>query len=273
MLASVRQRIKKACVPNLTRRKCDLEAEPAVRINGFFRVSVYGNCDRPAKITVAIARAKLLLFLRPFRDDSSPSDNVSGFHLEEICKVAADGDFKLELHRLHAVVDNVEIFVHAAIKPPADRQAERSRRNGSRFCCDRTIGKKAPGRVIGDSAAIQKLPRFSVGEDSPAADNTCIEEIEPLFAWPIYLSVQVADKDGLCLMDGDLRRTDLNLERHGARLSFLTPLPVPCQAHGVWPPWLKDNPYQQRPGKHDGSYPQVSTAALPIDVKKLKRSM
>src|SRR5207249_4275049 len=111
----------------------------------------------------------------------------------EICEVAADGDLKLEFYRLHAVVGDVEIFMHAPINPSADGETERARRNDAGFRRERTVGKENPRRVIGDGPAVQEFPCLSVGKDGPTADNARIEEVEPPFAWPMDLSVWITD--------------------------------------------------------------------------------
>src|SRR3984893_3818713 len=116
------------------------------------------------------------------------------------------------------------MLTHAAINPSADGEAERARRNDAGFRRERTVGKEDARRVIGDSSAVQQFPRFSIGVDSPTADNARIEEIKAPFTWPIDLSVGVADQDGLALVDGDLRRTDLNHEWHGDALPLRGPV-------------------------------------------------
>ena len=51
------------------------------------------------------------------------------FTSKRSCKVATDGDLKLEFYRRHAVVGDVEIFMLTATDPSADGEAERARRN------------------------------------------------------------------------------------------------------------------------------------------------
>ena len=95
----------------------------------------------------------------------------SAFYFEEICEVTADGDLKLEFYRLHAVVGDVEIFMHATVNPAADGEAKRARRNHPGFRRNWAVGKENPRRVIGDSSAVQQFPRFSISVDDPTADN------------------------------------------------------------------------------------------------------
>src|ERR1700730_13835300 len=114
--------------------------------------------------------------------------------------------------------------MHATVNPAADGEAERARRNHPGFRRERTVGQENARGVIGDGPAVQKLPRFSIGVDGPTADNARIEEIKAPFTWPIDLSVGVADQDGLALVDGDLRRTDLNHKWHGDALPLRGPV-------------------------------------------------
>src|SRR5262245_27735871 len=67
---------------------------------------------------------------------------------------------------------------------------------------------------MGDRTSVEKIPRFAIGVDGPAADDPRVKEIEALVARPVDLPVWLADQHGLALMDGDLMRTDLNLEWH-----------------------------------------------------------
>ena len=80
----------------------------------------------------------------------------------------------------------------------------------------RAIGKKDPRGVVSDCAAVKQVPGFTIGIDGPAADNARITEKQAFFARPFNLPVQLADQDRLILVNGDLGRTDLNLERHDA---------------------------------------------------------
>ncbi|TPV99228.1 MAG: hypothetical protein USCAAHI_01326 [Beijerinckiaceae bacterium] len=114
--------------------------------------------------------------------------------------------------------------MHATINPSADGEAKRARRNDPGFRRERTVGKEDSRGVIGDGTAVQKLPRFSIGVDGPTADNARIEEVKAPFTWPIDLSVGITDQDGLALVDGDLRWTDLNHERHGDALPLRGPV-------------------------------------------------
>jgi hypothetical protein len=68
-----------------------------------------------------------------------------------------------KFYRQHAVIGDVEIFMHAAMNPTADGEAERARRNDAGFRRERTVGKEDARRVIGDSSP------FSNSHRSPLA--------------------------------------------------------------------------------------------------------
>ena len=104
--------------------------------------------------------------------------------------------------------------MHAATDPPTDSEAERACWYRAFFRRKGTIGEKDPCGVVSDGAAIEQHPGFTIGIDGPAADNAGITKKQALFARPFNLPVQLADQDGLTMVNGDLGRTDLNLERH-----------------------------------------------------------
>src|SRR5262245_54768216 len=67
---------------------------------------------------------------------------------------------------------------------------------------------------MGDRTPIKQSPGLAIGVDGPTADDACVEEVEALLARPVDLPIWLAHQHRLPLMDGDLVRTDLNLERH-----------------------------------------------------------
>src|SRR5215470_3099318 len=100
----------------------------------------------------------------------------------------------------------------------ADRQAEGAWRYRAVFGMDEVIGEENASRIIADRSARQQLPRFAIGVNRPAADHPRIAEIKTLVAWPIDPPVELADKHCLALVDRDLRRADMHLERHDGLL-------------------------------------------------------
>src|SRR5262249_10597167 len=140
--------------------------------------------------------------------------DVVGLHLEDIGKIAAQRDLELEGCRLYAIVDDIEILVHAAADRPAEGEAQTAWRDRAVLGQESAIGQKNAGCVIADGAAVQQFPRLAIGINGPAADDPRIEEIEALFARPIDLTVLFGDQHRLALVDRDLRRADLDLDRH-----------------------------------------------------------
>ena len=138
-----------------------------------------------------------------------------GFHLENIRIVAADRDLELESYWPPAVVGDVKIFMHAAIDPPADGESERTRGDGAAFGCNGSVRQGDPRRVVGDGAAVEQLPRLAVRVDGPAADHARIEKVQTFVTGPVNLAIQVGDQDRLTVMNGNLRRTNLDFECHG----------------------------------------------------------
>src|SRR5215475_5096254 len=81
---------------------------------------------------------------------------------------------------------------------------------------------------MSDGTPIEEGPRFAVSVDGPTADDPCVKEVESLLARPVDLPVRFRDQHCLALVDRDLVRTDLNLERHDLFpwLWSLRPLPI-----------------------------------------------
>src|SRR5262249_49169078 len=65
-----------------------------------------------------------------------------------------------------------------------------------------------------DGAAVQQIPGYAVGIDRPVAENTGIEEEEPAIARPADLGIELGHQHRLAMVNGNLRRPHLNLERH-----------------------------------------------------------
>jgi hypothetical protein len=52
--------------------------------------------------------------LRPFSGDLASAYDAARLHLEDVGKVASEGDLQLKAHGFHAIVGYIEIFMHAA---------------------------------------------------------------------------------------------------------------------------------------------------------------
>ena len=205
-------------MPSLVRLKRDVEAEPPVGGDSLARCTRHRGCHGTVKIPVRIRGANPLPRLRPFSGDLAAAYDVARLHLEDVGEVASKGDLELKPHRLHAVVGDVEIFVQAAADRSADGEAEGARENRAVFGRDGLVGEEDTCRVIADRASVEQLPRLAVGVNRPTADNPRVEEVQALVARPSDPPVRLADEHGLPLVDGNLRWTNLNLERHDVRL-------------------------------------------------------
>src|ERR1035438_10012537 len=115
MPVAVVERVQKTCVPGLSRPKRDLKAQSAIGIHRLRRRMRRNDGYGPAEISVAIGGPKLLSPWRPLGGNPPAAQDVTRLHLEDIGEVATNGDLQLELNRFHAVIHDVEIFVHAAI--------------------------------------------------------------------------------------------------------------------------------------------------------------
>ena len=148
-------------------------------------------------------------------------DDAAALHLEDVGEVAAKRDFEVEANRPAAVVGDVDVLVHAAADVAAEREAEDARLDRSALGEEGAVGLEDTRTVIGDRTAIKQIPGLAVGEQAPAADHAGVEEVEALVARPCDLAVRLAHQHRLALVDGNLRRSDLDLERHGVT-SFRT---------------------------------------------------
>ena len=184
-LLAILERVEQAGMPSLARRKHDLEAEPPIGGNSLARCARHRDRHCTVKIPVRIRGANPLPSLRPFGGDLATAHDVARFHLEDVGKVASEGDLELKTHRLHAVVGDVEIFVQAAADRSADSEAEGARKNRAVFGEDGPIGEEDACCVIADGTAVEQLPRFAVGVDRPIADNPRVEKVQALLARPV----------------------------------------------------------------------------------------
>src|ERR1700685_3984615 len=110
--------------------------------------------DRPFEIGIAICSAKLLTRRGPLGGDAPAAQDVTRLYLEDISEAAANGDLQLELNRFHAVIHNVEVFVHTAINRAADGEPERARRYGDFHGGDGSVGEEDACGVITDASSV-----------------------------------------------------------------------------------------------------------------------
>src|SRR5271163_1560384 len=109
--------------------------------------------------------------------------------------------------------------MHAAAYRSADGKANCARLDRAVFGEQRPICEEDAGCEVANGAAIEQLPKLTIRIDGPTADNPRVEEVKTLFTRPVDLAVLLADQDRLALVDGDLRRADLDLNRHDVPIS------------------------------------------------------
>jgi hypothetical protein len=174
MPVAICQCIEKAAMPWFTRFEGHLETEPPVGVYRFAGRPRGRDRDGSGEVTVAIGGAQMLVCFGPLRGDPATAHDLARFHLENIGKVAAQRDLELEGYRLHAIVDDVEILVHAAADRPAEGEAQGARRDRAVFGEDRPIGQRDARCVVADGAAVQQFPEFAIRINPPTADNARI---------------------------------------------------------------------------------------------------
>src|ERR1700746_1718441 len=120
MAVAICQRVEKAAVPRLTRLEGHLEAEPSVGVYRFAGRPRGRDYDCSGEIAVPVGDAQMLARRGPLRSDPAAAHNPARLDLENIGKITAHRDSELKSHRLHAVVDDVEILMNAAADRPAE---------------------------------------------------------------------------------------------------------------------------------------------------------
>src|SRR5262245_21130976 len=106
--------------------------------------------------------------------------------------------------------------MHAAGNGSAHHKSECPRWNCSILRRNGAVGEVDFGGVIADGAAVQEVPGDAIGINCPAAEDASVEEEEAAVARPGDLGIELGHQHRLALVNGDLRRTDLYFERHGA---------------------------------------------------------
>jgi hypothetical protein len=70
--------------------------------------------------------------------------------------------------RVQAIVGDIDVLVQPALDISPDHQAQRPRRDRPVIAREGAVGLENARRVIGDGAAIQQVPRLTVGVDCQA---------------------------------------------------------------------------------------------------------
>src|SRR5208337_5235940 len=162
---------------------------------GFAAVSPHSQ--RAHEICVTIFRAQFLFCIGPFSCDASAAYDAARFDLEDIGKVGAHGDLKLEAHRLYAVVGDVDVLVHAVRNGPAHDEAESARRDRAILCQEGAV-RQIDGRgVVGRGAAVQEIPGLAISINRPAAQYTGVEKVKAALTGPVDLGIGFGDEHRL----------------------------------------------------------------------------
>ena len=154
-------------MPRFAGLEFEFETDPAVGVDRLGIALVRRDGDPALEVLVDIGDREACSALRPCGGDSAPPDDAAGLHFEDVGKVAAHRDLKVELHLAHAVIDQIEILMDSAVDGTADRKTEGMFRNLADLGVNGRIGEEDAVGVVGDVSAVQELPRFAVGEDLP----------------------------------------------------------------------------------------------------------
>src|SRR5882724_8338849 len=93
---------------------------------------------------------------RPLRGNPATAYNAARLHLKNVGKIGAQRDLELEDRRFHAVVDDIEILVHAAADRPAEGETQCAWRNRAVLGEQSASGKKDAGCIVADGAPVQQ---------------------------------------------------------------------------------------------------------------------
>ncbi len=206
--------VQQATVPLAAGRQPDLETQAAVGEHGARVALADRNGNGAGKVDVAVGGAQGLARLRPVGVDVAAADVALGLDVEHVGEIGTDRDLQVEPHRFLAVVGDVQVLVQALIHHAGQSERQRLPRDRAVLGEKPLVGQEDAGGVETDRAAVDQFPGRSVRVDRPGADQPGVEKIQPFVAGPVDLPVRFGDQDRHGLMDGDLRRADLDLERH-----------------------------------------------------------
>ncbi len=211
---AVAELIQKAGAPGLAGRELHVEADPAVGVDRRGPHPARPHRDLAFEVAVDIGRAQSRGLLGPFGVDPAPAHDGIGLHFEQVGEVAANGDLQIEPHHLIAVVHQLEVLVQALAQGAADHQAEAACGNGAGLRDEGPVDEEDLRRVVGDVAAVQQVPLFSVGVELPAGNHAGVRGVQPFVRRPSDLAVLLGDEDAVALIDRQARRADRDLDGH-----------------------------------------------------------
>ena len=201
-------------LPDLAGLQRDLEADPAVGIHRH-RTATARDRDGAVKILVAVAVGEALVRIGPLAGNTAAPHDVLGLDLEHVGEIASHDDLEIKPHRLLVVIGELEILADAAVDAAVDHEAERLGRNIGLLGRDRAIGQVDARQEVRGRAAVQQVPPHAVRVERPGTDHPRVEEIQSHGGRPGNLAIRLGDQHRIALVDGKLRRTDFDFERHG----------------------------------------------------------
>ena len=104
-------RVFETGVPDLAGLYRHFEADPAVGEHTRCRVALWRDDEVAPKVAVAVTSGESRLVFVPVGGDSAAPHHSAALDLEDVGKVAADGDLKIEPRLLGTVVGDVQVFV------------------------------------------------------------------------------------------------------------------------------------------------------------------
>src|SRR6516164_3008537 len=111
MMRSDNCRVFETGVPDLAGLNRHFEADPPVGEHTRRRVALWRDDEVAPKVAVAVTSGESRLVFVPVGGDSAAPHHSAALDLEDVGKVAADGDLKIEPRLLGTVVGDVQVFV------------------------------------------------------------------------------------------------------------------------------------------------------------------
>lgn len=204
-------------MPAFPAAEADHEANLSIGIDRRRIARCHPDGDLAAEILVAVNRSERSIFDRPPTCRVATVDDFSRLDLEQICEVAADLNFEVELGSVLSVVDDINILMHSPVDRAAEGQQKRTGRYGVLFRADFPVGQKYARGVVVEISAIEQFPGRSVGANAPAAHEPCVAKIKALPRLEGNLAIRFSDENGVSLVGGDVRWPNRDLEHRCCR--------------------------------------------------------
>jgi len=144
--------------------------------------AVWRDDEVAPKVAVEIASGKSRLVFVPVGGDSAAPHHSSALDLEDVGKVAADGDLEIEPRLLGTVVGDVQVFVDGTL-PDRSAQLKQQcpRLDHAVLCQDPRVCHKYIGGEVSDRSGVQEFPVIAVCVDLPGTDDPRSQTKNPHF--------------------------------------------------------------------------------------------